>query len=67
MLKWALIFFVISIITGLLGFTGISAASAGIASRSAGRIMTRALSPTRPRITRSSRAPKPAARACRLP
>jgi uncharacterized membrane protein YtjA (UPF0391 family) len=31
MLKWALIFLVISIITGLLGFTGISAATAGIA------------------------------------
>ena len=31
MLKWALIFFVISIVTRLLGFTGISAASAGIA------------------------------------
>ena len=31
MLKWALIFFVISVITGFLGFTGISAATAGIA------------------------------------
>ena len=31
MLKWALIFFVISIVTGLLGFTGISAAAGGIA------------------------------------
>lgn len=31
MLKWALIFLVISIVAGLLGFTGISAASAGIA------------------------------------
>jgi uncharacterized membrane protein YtjA (UPF0391 family) len=31
MLKWALIFFVISIVAGLLGFSGISAATAGIA------------------------------------
>jgi uncharacterized membrane protein YtjA (UPF0391 family) len=31
MLKWALIFFIISIIAGLFGFTGISAATAGIA------------------------------------
>lgn len=31
MLKWALIFFVISVIAGGLGFTGISAASGGIA------------------------------------
>jgi len=31
MLKWALIFFVISIIAGLLGFTGIAAGAAGIA------------------------------------
>ena len=31
MLKWALIFFVISVIAGLLGFTGVSAATAGIA------------------------------------
>jgi uncharacterized membrane protein YtjA (UPF0391 family) len=31
MLKWALIFFAISIVTGLLGFTGISAAAGGIA------------------------------------
>jgi uncharacterized membrane protein YtjA (UPF0391 family) len=31
LLKWALIFFVISIIAGILGFTGISAASADIA------------------------------------
>jgi uncharacterized membrane protein YtjA (UPF0391 family) len=30
-LKWALIFFLVSIVTGLLGFTGISAASADIA------------------------------------
>jgi uncharacterized membrane protein YtjA (UPF0391 family) len=30
-LKWALIFFVISIIAGILGFTGISAASADVA------------------------------------
>ena len=30
-LKWALIFLVVSIIAGLLGFTGISAASADIA------------------------------------
>jgi uncharacterized membrane protein YtjA (UPF0391 family) len=31
MLKWALIFAVISIIAGLLGFTGIAAGAAGIA------------------------------------
>jgi uncharacterized membrane protein YtjA (UPF0391 family) len=31
MLKWALIFFVVSIVAGLLGFTGISAATGGIA------------------------------------
>ena len=31
MLKWALIFFVISILAGGLGFTGISAATSGIA------------------------------------
>jgi hypothetical protein len=31
MLKWALIFFAISIVAGLLGFSGISAATAGIA------------------------------------
>ena len=31
MLKWALIFFVISIIAGGLGFTGVSAATSGIA------------------------------------
>ncbi len=31
MLKWALIFFVISVIAGVFGFTGISAATAGIA------------------------------------
>jgi uncharacterized membrane protein YtjA (UPF0391 family) len=30
MLKWALIFFVISLIAGGLGFTGISAATSGI-------------------------------------
>ena len=30
-LKWALIFFVVSIIAGILGFTGISAASADVA------------------------------------
>ena len=30
-LKWALIFFLVSIVAGLLGFTGISAASADIA------------------------------------
>jgi uncharacterized membrane protein YtjA (UPF0391 family) len=30
-LKWALIFFVISIIAGILGFTGVSVASADIA------------------------------------
>ena len=30
-LKWALIFLVVSIIAGLLGFTGLSAASADIA------------------------------------
>jgi uncharacterized membrane protein YtjA (UPF0391 family) len=31
LLKWALIFFVVSIIAGILGFTGISAASADVA------------------------------------
>jgi uncharacterized membrane protein YtjA (UPF0391 family) len=31
MLKWALFFFVISIIAALFGFTGIAAATAGIA------------------------------------
>jgi uncharacterized membrane protein YtjA (UPF0391 family) len=31
MLYWALVFFVISIITGIFGFTGISAATGGIA------------------------------------
>ena len=31
LLKWALVFLVISIIAGVLGFTGISAASADIA------------------------------------
>jgi uncharacterized membrane protein YtjA (UPF0391 family) len=31
LLKWALIFLVVSIIAGVLGFTGISAASADIA------------------------------------
>ena len=30
MLKWALIFFIISIVTGYLGFGGISAAAGGI-------------------------------------
>jgi len=31
LLRWALLFFVISIVAGILGFTGISAASADIA------------------------------------
>jgi uncharacterized membrane protein YtjA (UPF0391 family) len=31
LLKWALIFFVVSIVAGVLGFTGISAASADVA------------------------------------
>ncbi|MFC0407435.1 DUF1328 domain-containing protein [Roseomonas elaeocarpi] len=31
MLQWALIFFVISIVAGFLGFSGVSAATAGIA------------------------------------
>ena len=31
LLKWALLFFVVSVIAGILGFTGISAASADIA------------------------------------
>ncbi|MDB5543173.1 MAG: hypothetical protein JWO64_322 [Hyphomicrobiales bacterium] len=30
MLKWALIFFVVSLIAGGLGFTGISAAASGV-------------------------------------
>ena len=31
MLKWALIFFIISLVAGAFGFTGISAAAGGIA------------------------------------
>ncbi len=31
MLKWALIFFVISLVAGAFGFTGISAAAGGVA------------------------------------
>ena len=31
MLKWALIFAVISIVAGILGFTGIAAGAAGVA------------------------------------
>jgi uncharacterized membrane protein YtjA (UPF0391 family) len=31
MLKWALIFFVVSLIAGFFGFSGVSAATAGIA------------------------------------
>ena len=31
MLKWAIIFFIISVIAGVFGFTGISAATADIA------------------------------------
>jgi uncharacterized membrane protein YtjA (UPF0391 family) len=31
MLKWALIFFLISIVAGFFGYSGVSAASAGIA------------------------------------
>jgi uncharacterized membrane protein YtjA (UPF0391 family) len=31
MLKWALIFFIVSVIAGALGFTGISEAAGGIA------------------------------------
>lgn len=31
MLKWALVFFVISVIAGFFGFSGISAAAGGIA------------------------------------
>jgi len=31
MLRWAILFFIISVIAALLGFTGIAAASAGIA------------------------------------
>jgi uncharacterized membrane protein YtjA (UPF0391 family) len=31
MLKWALIFFIVSIVAGLLGFTGIAAGAATIA------------------------------------
>jgi uncharacterized membrane protein YtjA (UPF0391 family) len=31
MLKWALIFFVISVVAGLFGFTGIAAGAQGIA------------------------------------
>lgn len=31
MLKWALIFFIVSLVAGALGFTGISEATGGIA------------------------------------
>jgi len=31
MLKWALIFFIVSIIAGVLGFTGVAAGAASIA------------------------------------
>lgn len=31
MLKWALIFFIVSIIAGFFGFSGVSAATAGVA------------------------------------
>jgi uncharacterized membrane protein YtjA (UPF0391 family) len=31
LLKWALIFFLVSVVAGILGFTGISAASADVA------------------------------------
>lgn len=31
MLKWALIFFVVSLVAGALGFTGLSSAAGGIA------------------------------------
>jgi uncharacterized membrane protein YtjA (UPF0391 family) len=31
LLKWALVFFLISVVAGILGFTGISAASADVA------------------------------------
>jgi uncharacterized membrane protein YtjA (UPF0391 family) len=31
LLKWALLFFVISVVAGILGFTGVSAASADVA------------------------------------
>jgi uncharacterized membrane protein YtjA (UPF0391 family) len=31
MLRWAIIFFIISLVTGVLGFAGISEATAGIA------------------------------------
>jgi uncharacterized membrane protein YtjA (UPF0391 family) len=31
MLRWAIIFFIISLVTGFLGFSGISEATAGIA------------------------------------
>lgn len=31
MLKWAIIFFVISLIAGFFGFTGVASASSGIA------------------------------------
>jgi uncharacterized membrane protein YtjA (UPF0391 family) len=33
LLKWALIFFLVSVVAGILGFTGISAAPADIAPR----------------------------------
>jgi uncharacterized membrane protein YtjA (UPF0391 family) len=31
LLKWALVFFLVSVVAGILGFTGISAASADVA------------------------------------
>jgi uncharacterized membrane protein YtjA (UPF0391 family) len=31
LLKWALVFFLISVVAGILGFTGVSAASADVA------------------------------------
>lgn len=31
MIKWAIIFFIISLVAGLFGFTGIAASAAGIA------------------------------------
>jgi uncharacterized membrane protein YtjA (UPF0391 family) len=31
MLKWALIFFIVSLVAGLFGFTGIAAGAAGLA------------------------------------
>ncbi len=49
-LKWALIFFVISIIAGVLGFTGVSVASADIARGAVLHLRRDLPDPAHPRI-----------------